>query len=83
VVYGLLRTEDAFTPSLVTGDVLFSLTVYVLTYAVIMSFGIWYIYKLLRQGPSGEANPVAGTTPSRPFAHADDAISAAGAAKEV
>jgi cytochrome d ubiquinol oxidase subunit I len=83
VVYGLLRTEDAFTPSLVTGDVLFSLTVYGLTYAVIMSFGIRYIYKLLRQGPSGEASPVAGTTPSRPFAYADDANSAAGAAKEI
>ena len=35
VVYGLLRTRDAVTPSLTTGDVLFSLPGYVLVYAVI------------------------------------------------
>ena len=35
VVYGLLRTKDAVTPSLVTGDVLFSLAGYVVVYAVI------------------------------------------------
>ena len=37
VVYGLLRTKDAVTPSLTTGDVLFSLAGYVLVYAVIYS----------------------------------------------
>ena len=39
VVYGLLRTKDAVTPSLTTGDVLFSLVCYVLVYAVVYSFG--------------------------------------------
>jgi cytochrome bd ubiquinol oxidase subunit I len=29
VVYGLLRTKDAVTPSLATGDVLFSLVAYI------------------------------------------------------
>ncbi len=51
VVYGLLRTNDAVTPSLTTSDVLISLTGYVLVYAVLMSFGMRYIYKLLRDGP--------------------------------
>ena len=37
VVYGLLRTKDAVTPSLTTGDVLLSLAGYVLVYAVIFS----------------------------------------------
>ena len=55
VVYGLLRTKDAVTPSLTTGDVLFSLTGYVLVYAVVYSFGVYYIYKLLHEGPTGEA----------------------------
>ena len=40
VVYGLLRTKDAVTPSLTTGDVLFSLAGYVLVYAVVYSFGV-------------------------------------------
>ena len=35
VVYGLLRTKDAVTPSLATGDVVFSLLAYVVVYAVI------------------------------------------------
>ena len=52
VVYGLLRTKDAVTPSLTTGDVLFSLACYVLVYAVVYSFGVYYIYKLLHEGPT-------------------------------
>ena len=40
VVYGLLRTKDAVTPSLATGDVVFSLLAYIAVYAVIYSFGI-------------------------------------------
>lgn len=51
VIYGLLRTKDAVTPSLRTGDVLFSLSAYVLVYAVVYSFGLYYIYRLLRDGP--------------------------------
>jgi len=52
VVYGLLRTKDAVTPSLATGDVLFSLLAYIAVYAVIYSFGLHYIYRLLRDGPT-------------------------------
>ena len=78
VVYGLLRTKDAVTPSLTTGDVLFSLGGYVAVYALFVMFGTYYIYKLLRQGPTGEAIPIPGATPSRPMAFADDAASATG-----
>jgi cytochrome bd ubiquinol oxidase subunit I len=78
VVYGLLRTRDAVTPSLVTGDVLFSLTGYVLVYASFISFGFYYIYKLLRDGPTVAAAPISGATPNRPMAFADDAASATG-----
>ena len=73
VVHGLLRTADAVTPSLRTGDVLASLAGYVLVYAVLMGFGMRYIYKLLRAGPSpGPALPP-GTTPKRPMALAGSA----------
>jgi cytochrome d ubiquinol oxidase subunit I len=41
VVYGLLRTKDAVTPSLTTGDVLFSLACYVIAYATIFGFGLF------------------------------------------
>jgi cytochrome bd ubiquinol oxidase subunit I len=68
VVYGLLRTRDAVTPSLTTTDVLISLTGYVLVYAVLMSFGLRYIYKLLRAGPTSPAPLPPGATPKRPMA---------------
>ncbi len=79
VVYGLLRTEDAVTPSLTTGDVLFSLSAYIVVYLVFVSFGVYYIYKLLRDGPSLPATPIPGATAQRPMAFAGDAASANGA----
>jgi len=54
VVYGLLRTRDAVTPSLTGGDVLFSLIAYIVVYAVIYSSGFYYIYRVLRDGPAAE-----------------------------
>ncbi len=78
VVYGLLRTKDAVTPSLTTSDVLLSLSGYVLVYAVFISFGTFYIYKLLHEGPTGAAVPIPGATPNRPMAFADDAATATG-----
>jgi len=54
VVYGLLRTKDAVTPSLTTGDVIFSLLAYIAVYAVIYAFGLHYICRLLRDGPAVE-----------------------------
>jgi cytochrome d ubiquinol oxidase subunit I len=73
VVYGLLRTRDAVTPSLITGDVRLSLASYVLVYSVFVSFGVYYIYKLLREGPGAPAKAIAGATGSRPMAFADTA----------
>ena len=78
VVYGLLRTKDAVTPSLTTGDVLFSLACYVLVYAVVYSFGAYYIYKLLHEGPTADAKAIPGATGSRPMAFADSAETATG-----
>jgi len=68
VVYGLLRTQDAVTPSLTTGDVLASLIVYVAVYWLFVSFGIYYIYKLLREGPRSQTQGTANVTGSRPLA---------------
>jgi cytochrome bd ubiquinol oxidase subunit I len=78
VVYGLLRTKEAVTPSLVTSDVVFSLIGYVVVYLLFVSFGLYYIYKLLRAGPTVAATPIRGATPNRPMAFADDAASATG-----
>jgi cytochrome bd ubiquinol oxidase subunit I len=83
VVYGLLRTKDAVTPSLTSGDVLFSLSGYIFVYALFIAFGTYYIYKLLRAGPSGPATAIPNATPSRPLAFADDAATATGSQASV
>ena len=50
VVYGLLRTSEAVTPSLTGGEVAFSLLAYIAVYAVVYTFGIIYIARLMRGG---------------------------------
>jgi hypothetical protein len=65
VVYGLLRTKDAVTPSLTTGDVAFSLLAYIAVYAVIYAFGFYYIYRLLRDGPPAAAEGPGDSTLAR------------------
>lgn len=78
VVYGLLRTADARTPSLTTGDVLASLIGYVVVYAIIYSFGLFYLYRLLRDGPTGPEAEITGATAKRPMAAAGSAQTATG-----
>ncbi len=78
IVYGLLRTRDAVTPSLTTGTVLFSLFAYLVVYTVLISFGFYYLYTLLRDGPAGDATAIPGATPKRPLAFANEAKTATG-----
>jgi len=72
VVYGLLRTADAVTPSLNGPAAAISLAAYLLVYALIFSAGTLYIYRLLRAGlDEKEQGPPAGErSPSRPLAAA-------------
>jgi cytochrome d ubiquinol oxidase subunit I len=50
-VYGHLRTADSVTPSLTGGDVLTSITLYILAYIVIFGAGIILLVRLVRVGP--------------------------------
>ena len=78
VVWGLLRTADAMTPTLTGPQVLATLTGYVVVYAFIFVFGARYIYRLLREGPTpGDATP-ATATGHRPMAAAGPAATATG-----
>ncbi|WP_019140743.1 cytochrome ubiquinol oxidase subunit I [Noviherbaspirillum massiliense] len=51
VVYGLMRTRDAVTPSLTTTDVAISLLGYMVTYAIIFGAGFILLRRLVRIGP--------------------------------
>ncbi|MCX5477435.1 cytochrome ubiquinol oxidase subunit I [Kaistia geumhonensis] len=67
-VYGQLRTADAVTPVLTSGEVATTLTLIALIYALIFGFGALYIYRLLRAGPIPTAEiSLYGTNPKRPL----------------
>ena len=63
-IYGLLRTADAVTPILTTSAATISLLVYCALYAVIGTFGMLFIYRMLRAGPMDL--PTATASPPRP-----------------
>ena len=72
VVYGVLRTAKAMTPFLTAHAAATTLILFAVVYAFIFSFGIYFIYRLLRAGPGGALGSVpAGATPNRPMALAD------------
>ena len=67
-VFGLLRTADALTPFLTTREAAISLVVFGSVYLFIFSFGVLYIYRLVRGGPFGSlALPPKAPVPSRPM----------------
>jgi cytochrome d ubiquinol oxidase subunit I len=70
VVYGLMRTSDAVTPSLTGGDVLVSFLLYVVVYAVVFGAGVFYMAKVARAGPPSEVelrDAKLGERPARPL----------------
>jgi cytochrome d ubiquinol oxidase subunit I len=75
VVYGLLRTADAVTPSLTGADVLVSLLVYVIVYAVVFGAGAYYLVQMVRRGlPEAVEGhePRLDERPARPLSAAAD-----------
>ena len=51
IVYGLLKTEDAISPGLTTGMVLFSLIGFALIYAALMGADIFLLARSAKAGP--------------------------------
>ena len=68
IIYGVLRTAQAVTPSLTTRAATISLVVFCAVYSFIFAFGLYYIYRLLRVGPAGRLiEPPVGAVPNRPM----------------
>ena len=51
VVYNVMRTADALTPSLHTSQVAFSLAAIFVVYTILLISFLYYLAKLIRQGP--------------------------------
>jgi len=74
VVYGLLRTRDAVSPSLTGADVLLSLSLYAIVYLIVFGAGIFYMVRLARAGPPEHVElrePKLGERPARPLSGAE------------
>jgi cytochrome d ubiquinol oxidase subunit I len=50
VVYGLMRTASAVTPTISSADVVASLLLYIGVYAVIFGAGLYYLLRLVQRG---------------------------------
>jgi cytochrome bd ubiquinol oxidase subunit I len=78
VIYGLLRTADAVSPTLQAASVMTSLIVYAIVYAIVFGAGTWYLLKLLRKGPQPHEPPPrrdqGDKTPARPLSAANETI---------
>jgi cytochrome d ubiquinol oxidase subunit I len=67
-VYGMLRTADSMSPSLVGGDVLVSLLAYMVVYLIIYPSAVLIAARLVRKGPALAPETVAPIESGRPSA---------------
>lgn len=80
VVYGVMRTKDALSP-VSAEQVGLTLIIFVLVYFVVFGVGIYYMLKLMKQGPSfSHVDTLEATgvghfkTPMRPLSGADEPL---------
>ncbi|MGC9335050.1 MAG: cytochrome ubiquinol oxidase subunit I [Anaerolineae bacterium] len=52
IVFGLMRTEDAVSPGVPAGTVLFSLVIFTLLYGLLMGADAYLLARFARQGPA-------------------------------
>ncbi len=69
IVQGILRTADATSP-VPAASILGTLALFVVCYGIVFSMGIYYINRLIAQGPKGRALEEGEGLPSRPIAAA-------------
>jgi cytochrome d ubiquinol oxidase subunit I len=71
IAHGILRTADAISPVSAT-QVLTTLILFIVVYGIVFAMGIYYINRLIAQGPRGPAqvtpepavSPIAGARPA-------------------
>ena len=57
VIYGLMRTADGVSPTLTAGTVATSLMLFVIVYNLILAAYLYFLVKLINQGPDEHAPP--------------------------
>jgi cytochrome d ubiquinol oxidase subunit I len=57
IVYRVLRTSEAFSPTVPAGSVLFSLLMFITIYLCLLGLYLWLLGRMVKKGP--ETEPVA------------------------
>jgi cytochrome d ubiquinol oxidase subunit I len=57
VVFGVMKTEQAFSPNLTPGMVLTTLIVFTLLYGALMAADVFLMLKTVKAGPAAPADP--------------------------
>lgn len=55
IVYRVMKTADAISPSVSAGEVLASLAIFGVVYALLFAAWIWLLVRKVKQGPEGQA----------------------------
>jgi cytochrome bd ubiquinol oxidase subunit I len=63
VVYGLLRTSDALSKAVGANEVLGSIIMFIVIYALLFVVWVYVLDSKIKQGPEEIVTPPAGTTP--------------------
>jgi len=80
VIYGLLRTADAVSPTVEAASVMSSLIVFAVVYLIVFGAGIRYLFRLVAKGPHPHEPPPrqeqGEKTPARPLSVPDESSEA-------
>jgi cytochrome d ubiquinol oxidase subunit I len=71
IVHGVQRTADAISP-VPGGSVATTLALFVIVYGIVFSMGIYYINRLIANGPPAAADVPNRGTPRRPLSSVED-----------
>ncbi len=71
LIYGVMTHAEGLTPSLTAGMALFTLIGYVVVYAVVFTAGLYYVIRVIQQGPEGGAHVDEPSHAKRPLSAAD------------
>ena len=63
VVYGLLRTSDARSPNVGLGDLIITLTGYIVLYGILIAIGGWLMFREIKHGPEPPPPPPGEAVP--------------------
>ncbi|RFA26155.1 cytochrome ubiquinol oxidase subunit I [Alkalilimnicola ehrlichii] len=71
IIYDFMRTEDAVSPGISGGNVITSLAVFFIAYAIVFGAGVYYLSRLINKGPEHPTtgHPLRGAR--RPLSVAD------------